>query len=165
MPDLVTHIAVAHLLKRPFEIRNPSKDHAPLRTIFYLGVMLPDLMSRPWYILFPPVKDWVLAFHTPLGMLLTCALLAMFFEKPIRKKVFYFLIFGTMLHFAMDCLQKQVTGNNFWLFPFSYRNFGFGLFWAGDAVAFVPAWIALVAVMEGVFYITKRRSNQLKNEN
>lgn len=163
MPDLVTHVAVAHLLKRPFEIRNPSWNHAPLRTIFYLGAMLPDLLSRPWYILFPPVHDWVLAFHTPSGMLLTCGLLALMFERRLRKKAFLCLMLGAVLHFGMDCLQKQVTGNNFWPFPFSWRDFGYGLFWAGDAVAYFPVWIVLVVLMEGIIRFTKRGSRRLKN--
>jgi hypothetical protein len=160
MPDLITHVAAAHLLKRPFEIRDPSRNHAPVRTIFYLGAMLPDLLSRPWYILFPPVQDWVVAFHTPFGMLLTCGLLTLLFERNLRGKVFLWLMAGVLLHFGMDCLQKQVTGNNFWLFPFSWRNFGYGLFWAGEAVTFMPVWIALVALMEGIFFLKKHKSNR-----
>jgi hypothetical protein len=165
MPDLITHVAVAHLLKRPFEIRNPSGDHALVRTVFYLGVMLPDLLSRPWYILFSPVHDWVVAFHTPFGMLLTSGLLALLFERSLRGKVFLWLMLGVLLHFGIDCLQKQVTGNNFWLFPFSWRNFGYGLFWAGEAVAFMPVWIVLVVLMEGSIHLTKRGSNRSTHEN
>jgi hypothetical protein len=157
MPDLITHAAVAHLIKRPFEFRNPSGKHAPARTAFYLGVMLPDLLSRPLYILFPPVHDWVIAFHTPFGMLLASAIVALFFARAIRKKIFGWLFAGTVLHFAMDCLQKQVTGNNFWLFPFSWKNYGFGIFWAGDVIPFIPVWIALVLLMEGVHALKQKK--------
>ncbi len=158
MPDLITHTAIAHLAGKPFEIRKPSAHAAPLRILLYIGVMLPDLMSRPWYILSPSIHDWVVAFHTPSGMLVTCAFASLLFERTLRKRAFTGLFFGSLLHLAVDCLQKQVTGNNFWLFPFSWKNFGIGLFWAGEAMPFVPAWIALVLLMEVL--LRRRKSNR-----
>jgi hypothetical protein len=160
MPDLITHAAIAHLARRPFEFRNPSANPVPLRILFYIGVMLPDLMSRPWYILFPALHDWVIAFHTPFGMLVACAFASLLFERRLRKRAFGWLFLGTILHFITDCLQKQVTGNNFWLFPLSWKNFGVGLFWAGEAIPFVPVWIALVLLME--FFFHWKKSNRIR---
>ena len=160
MPDLITHTAIARLLSGPFEFRNRSPHRLPLGIFLYIGVMLPDLMSRPWYILSPSVHDWVVAFHTPFGMLTACAFAALFFERSLRAGVFGRLFLGTVLHFAVDCLQKQVTGNNYWLFPFSWKNFGVGLFWADDAIPFVPVWIALVLLMEVILRV--RRVKQFK---
>jgi hypothetical protein len=157
MPDLITHAAIAHLAGRPFESRNPFADPGPARIFLYLGVMLPDLMSRPWYILSPAVHDWVVAFHTPAGMLAACAFLSLLFERTLRKRAFALLFLGSVMHFAVDCLQRQVTGNNFWLFPFSWKNFGIGLFWAGDAIPFVPVWIALVLLMEVILHYKKSK--------
>jgi hypothetical protein len=165
MPDLITHVAVAHLIKRPFEVTYPSKDLTRFRIFFYLGVMLPDLLSRPWYILFPRIQDWVTAFLTPFGALLACGFIALLFEKPLRFGAFRFLLSGSALHFALDCLQKQVVGNNFWLFPFSWKTFGIGLFWTGDAIPFIPLWVALVLLMEGILYFKKRRSRRLAVDN
>jgi hypothetical protein len=161
MPDLITHTAIAHLIRRPFESGNPSKNPAQTRILFLVGVMLPDLMSRPWYILFPAVHDWVVAFHTPAGMLAACAAASLLFERCMRRKAFLWLFLGTVLHFAADGLQKQVTGNNFWLFPFSWKNFGIGLFWAGDAIPFVPVWIVLVLGME--LYFSTRRAKRAED--
>jgi hypothetical protein len=122
--------------------------------------MLPDLMSRPWYILRPSVHDWVVAFHTPAGMLAACAAASLLFERGLRGKAFLWLSLGAALHFAVDSLQKQVTGNNFWLFPFSWKNFGTGLFWAGDAIPLVPVWAGLVLCME--LYFHRRKSNLMR---
>jgi hypothetical protein len=158
MPDLVTHTAIAHLMRRPSGWRHSAKSDAAMRLMFYLGAMLPDLPSRPAYIVFPSLHDWVVAFHTPVGMLFTCAFLSLLFERPLRKKAFGWLFLGAVLHFAVDCLQKQVTGNNFWLFPFSWKNFGIGLFWAGEAMAFVPVWIALVLLVELLIHWKKSNS-------
>jgi hypothetical protein len=163
MPDLITHTAIAYLARRPFEFLKPSADPAPVRILFYIGVMLPDLMSRPWYILSPAVHDWMVAFHTPFGMLVACASASLLFKRTMRKKAFGWLFLGTVLHFAVDCLQKQVTGNNFWLFPFSWKNFGIGLFWAGEALPFVPVWIALVLLME--FFFRRKESNRIRRTN
>jgi hypothetical protein len=163
MPDLITHTAVAHLIRRPFESGNPPDDPAPMRILFLVGVMLPDLMSRPWYILSPAVHDWVVAFHTPAGMLISCMAASLLFERCLRRKAFLWLSIGAGLHFAADGFQKQVTGNNFWLFPFSWKSFGIGLFWAGDAIQFVPAWIVLVLCME--FYLHWRKSNRIRRMN
>jgi hypothetical protein len=156
VPDLVTHAAFGYILQRPYETLRPSQDDAFKRTLFFLGVMLPDLLSRPWYILFPSVHDWVVAFHTPAGTLAFCGLLASRMEKSFRGTAFRFLAIGGLSHFLLDCFQKQVTGNNFWLFPFSWHNFGIGLFWAGDAMAYTPVWIGLCALLEVGLRLSRR---------
>lgn len=159
MPDLVTHVALGHILRRPYEALRPDPDDASKRLLFYLGIILPDVLSRPLYILFPGVHDWVVAFHTPAGLLAASGLLASRFEKPFRGVVFRFLAGGGLFHFLTDCFQKQVTGNNFWLFPFSYHNFGYGLFWAGEAMTFAPVWVGLAVLMEiGLWLFRARRS-------
>jgi hypothetical protein len=161
MPDLITHTAVAHLIRRPFESANTSNNPAPMRILFLIGVMMPDLMSRPWYILSPAVHDWVVAFHTPAGMLAACAAASLLLERSLRRKAFLWLFSGAVLHFAVDSLQKQVSGNNFWLFPFSWKNFGIGLFWAGEAIPFVPVWLALVLGLE--LYFSTRSAKKVED--
>jgi hypothetical protein len=164
VPDLVTHVVSAYLVRRPGEVFRPSESDADGRALFYMGVMLPDLLSRPWYILFPSVHDWVFAFHTPAGMVAVAGLLASRFEKPLRQTAFRLLAAGGVLHFLLDCLQKQVTPNNFWLFPFSYRNFGIGLFWAGEAVRLVPLWLGSCVLFEIGLRLVRSRTARTANE-
>ncbi|MDM7924465.1 MAG: hypothetical protein QUS35_00425 [bacterium] len=162
MPDLVTHAAIGYLIRRPVEILRPSRDDASKRMLFFLGVILPDILSRPIYILLPGLHDWVVAFHTPAGLLAASGLLASRFEKPFRPTAFRFLVAGGLFHFLLDCFQKQVTGNNFWLFPFSYHDFGFSLFWAGDIVAFAPVWVGLAVLMEiGLRFGSRHRKAEI----
>ena len=132
MPDLITHVAFIHLLRRPFDLKkqiwNPN-----LRILFYVGTILPDILTRPFYILFPSTFSWTVAIHTFAGMFIICALIAFFFEVKIRRQVFVLLISGAAFHFLLDAFQKQLIGNNYWLFPLSWKNFGLGIFWAGEA--------------------------------
>lgn len=160
MPDLCTHIFAAHLIKRgpAFFSSKPSQIHG--RILFYIGTMLPDLLSRPWYILIPPLKDWVIALHTPMGALLTFAIFTHFFEPRFRRLAFLNLCGGGGLHFFLDAFQKQILGNNFWLFPFSWKDFGFDVFWVGDVIPFVPLWIFLFIVIEILFSIHIRRTRK-----
>ena len=164
MPDLITHVAVSHLVKRPFELQRKGKSAVAFRTIFYFGTILPDILTRPFYILFPATYNWVIFFHTPAGIALTSALIAFLFESTIRRKVFINLIAGAGLHFFMDAFQKQVSGNNFWLFPFSWKDFGFGVAWPGEIMYFIPLWLTLVVFLEmWIYFRSKKRTNEQKN--
>lgn len=163
MPDLITHVAVSHLIKRPFELRYTEKQMVPFRILFYLGIVLPDILTRPWYILFPVTEDWTVFFHTPLGMLLIISLISLFLEPSLRRKAFINLSAGVGFHFLLDALQKQVTGNNYWLFPFSWKNFGYGIMWADEFMDLIPVWIGLVVLMEfGVYFLRKRNKSILR---
>jgi hypothetical protein len=157
VPDLVTHVAAAHFLLRPFDARRPALEIPPGRLFFYVGAMLPDLASRPWYILFPSVHDFVVPLHTPAGLFACAGLFALLLDAPLRRTAFAWTSAGGLFHFGLDCLQKQVAGNNFWLFPISWRNFGFGLFWADRAVALAPLWIAALAAFEAALRLAFRR--------
>jgi len=148
MPDLVTHTAVAHLLRRSIDLKKYSRADSRLRVLFYLGTILPDILTRPWYILFPSTHDWTLPFHTPIGALLICALLALFFESRLQKRAFAWLASGTVLHFLLDGLQRQVVDNNLWLYPFSWKDFGYGFLWAGEIMRFIPVTLGLVVLLE-----------------
>lgn len=160
MPDLCTHFLTAHVLKRGPDFFSSKTSPIHPRIVFYMGTLLPDLLSRPWYILFPPLKDWVIAMHTPMGALLAFAILSYFFEPGFRRSVFLNLCGGGALHFLLDAFQKQILGNNFWLFPFSWKDFGFDVFWAGDVIPFVPLWIFLFIVIEMLYFIRTRRSRK-----
>ena len=148
MPDLVTHTAIAHLIRRLFDLRKSTGAVSSLRILFYLGTILPDILTRPWYILFPATYNWSLPFHTPAGVLSACGLIALLFEPGLQKKVFWLLAAGSILHLILDGFQKQIIGNNFWLYPFTWKDFGYGVLWAGEIMRYIPYWLGLVVTME-----------------
>jgi len=119
MPDLITHVAFTHLVKRPFELKGNENNIFSFRVILYLGAILPDITTRPWYIVFPATKSWTASLHTPFSAILCCALLSLFFHPGIRKKVFLYLLLGVILHFFLDTfsiiLSGRITG--FFHFP------------------------------------------------
>jgi hypothetical protein len=158
MPDLITHFALNHLIKRFLELKTGSFSSIRIRTFFYLGTILPDVLTRPLYIAFSVNQDWTVAIHTPLGLGLISIVISLFIEPGIRKRAFINLISGGILHLILDSFQQQVTGNNFWLFPFSYHNFGFNIFRAGDLIPFTPLWIVIIVILElWIYYLGKKR--------
>jgi len=149
MPDLVTHFTSAYILKIPDR-------WARFRVPFYLGALLPDLLSRPWTIIHPPASHLVYSLHTPLMTAIICLLIAQLFEEDIRPSVRVNLLLGVTLHFSLDILQKQATIAYYWLFPFSWKTFGLGLFWPEDTVRLVPLWVGLILTIEAVLQFRKK---------
>lgn len=159
MPDLITHVTIAHILRRPFELVKQQKAVLPFRTLFLLGTILPDILTRPFYILFPIDQDWTVALHTPLGGWLSCTIIAFLFKPAIRKRAYINLLGGAGIHFLLDSLQKQIVGNNFWLFPFSYKNFSIGIMTAGELIPFIPLWIGLVIILELSIFLYRKKKH------
>ena len=153
MPDLITHAAVAYFIARP-------KRLVRFRIAFYLGAILPDLLARPFHIIKPELTLYLVGVHTPAFVLLFCLLFAELFDKDVRNSVRNCLIAGSSLHFLLDVLQKHLIKGYFWLFPFSYKNFGLGLAWAEDFLNFIPLWILLVILLE--LWLWKRRGKNRK---
>ena len=137
MPDLLTHFLVAYLLVQILSIKRYA-------SIFYVGAILPDVLSRPFmladlwsYWFFEPL-------HTPLVLILSCSLLTCFFEEEIRKKVFAYLLTGVSLHLFMDVFQKHMTLGYPWLFPFSWVDFEIGLLWPEQSLYYLPVLLTLI---------------------
>lgn len=149
MPDLVTHFTAAYLLKIP---RRWSRFRVP----FYLGAILPDLMSRPFYIVYPPAGYFIFSLHTPVILIVVCFLIAQFFEREIRSGVRANLLLGIALHFSLDLLQKTTIAGYFWLFPFSWKDLDLGLFWPHESIRLVPVWIGLVIALEAMLRLKKK---------
>lgn len=148
MPDLVTHSAVAWILGR--------KGNFEYRIIFYLGAILPDVLARPIYILFPKYYLYSIAVHTPVFMIIFSLLFAEFFDRNIKRKIFGYLLLGVLLHFLLDALQKHLVTGYFWLFPFSWYSTSFGLFWSESFINIIPYWFLLIAIVELFLFFQKK---------
>ncbi len=148
MPDLITHTAVAYFFSRGSRIIKNS-------TLFYVGTILPDILTRAFFILFPKTYFAVYPFHTPLGLLLVCLLFSFFFKEAQRKEVFLSLIAGGWLHLCLDLLQKHLEPSYALLFPFSWRTFEIGVFLPEHIVMCAPLWVAAICVNE--FFARKKQ--------
>ncbi len=157
MPELVTHISAAYLVRRG------TKSIAQTAALFYLGVILPDVLTRPVNILLPPLYWFVRPLHTPLALTMVCLLLSYFFAETVRRKVFLSLIFGAYFHLVLDLFQKAIGPAYPWLFPFSWRSFQIGLFWPEDSLVLLPVWglLGIVLVVRGL--MRGRKSKKAKN--
>ncbi|MEA1928149.1 MAG: hypothetical protein U9N73_08065, partial [Candidatus Auribacterota bacterium] len=150
MPDLITHVAGAYLVKKGFRITK-------FLVLFYLGSMLPDLVSRPFHILWPRTLFAAQAFHSPIGIFLICWMISLFFREDQRKPVFFLLFFGSMIHMIMDAGQKHLIGGYIWFFPFSIKTYTLGLFWPEDSVRFLPYTVLIVLIILGISKWRERR--------
>lgn len=149
MPDLLTHLCSAQLVRRGLLDR--------LFPLFALGAMLPDLLSRPAHILFPAAYPFVKPLHSPLVCIPCCALLAFLFVPGIRRAAFACLLAGTALHLALDAFQRQLGPEYFWLFPFSWRSGALGLFWPEQALVFLPVTVAVTLLVSAWRRVRARR--------
>ncbi len=160
MPDLITHTAVAYFASRP-------RSCARYRAIFYLGTILPDLLSRPLYILKPELFVYAAAIHTPIFLTAFCLLLAELFNETIRRGTRISLLAGVGLHLFLDLLQRHVAAGYFWLFPFSWKSFEIGWFWPETPLSLAPLWISLVLATEAIIRLrgaTVERKSMLERK-
>ncbi len=150
MPDLITHVAGAYLAKRGFRI-------AGMASLFYLGAILPDLLSRPLHLLWPALFISTQPLHSPIGVFLVCWLIALFFREDQRRLAFRLLAGGSIVHFLLDLLQKHLVGGYAWLYPFSFRFYSLGFIRPEDSLLFLPLTLAAAAV---VFLVHRRRGER-----
>lgn len=122
MPDLVTHCSVAYFFMETSKFpRNP--------VLFYVGTILPDILTRPFYIVHAGLYPIVTPFHTPVVLLLICLLASFLFAEGTRKTVFFSLLGGCYLHIMVDLTQRHILPEYFVFLPFSWKTFEFGIIW------------------------------------
>jgi len=141
VPDLITHTVLGYFLVRRWR-------HAAYAFLFLIGNMMPDLMTRPFYIMYSTSYWWVYPLHTPLGALVVCWGLTGLFNERDRRPVFLALAGGSMAHFALDMLQKHAGMGYVWFMPFSWGFTDWGLFRPEDALRWLPVSVGIVAVAE-----------------
>jgi hypothetical protein len=149
MPDLVTHTAIAYFAVRHSVFKR-------FRIVFYLGTILPDISSRPFYIIQPALYPYTVAIHTPVFSVVSCLVLAELFSTDIRRYVRAYLIAGVALHYILDLIQKHLGEGYYLLFPFSWTSNKIGMLWPEEILLFVPVWLILIAVSELLLYSRKK---------
>lgn len=133
MPDLVTHVVAGYGLQRAVWPR--------LSAWFLVGAVLPDILTRPFTILWPGSFWWTMPLHTPMGLLLVCAAIALLTRRT--GSVFGNLGAGALLHLFLDLFQVHLAGSYYLLFPFSWRSVEVDLIWPETTLYLLPAWIAI----------------------
>lgn len=151
MPELVTHTVAAYLIRK----RNiPTAD----LLIYLFGAMLPDLLTRPFMILYPPIRYFVNVLHTPVALVLVIYLIAQYFEDSIRNKVMKLLALGTFTHLFLDLFQNSIQYRGYsWFFPFTFWDFRIGLFWPEDSVSYLPITLAVFVIDVVMTYRAKSK--------
>jgi hypothetical protein len=143
MPDLLTHIMVAEGCRK-------IGWKGRLTPWFLVGTVLPDLLTRPFTVLFPGFYWWVMPLHTPIGLLLVCTLLSRFYPRQQRSQAFSNLIGGAAVHLLLDVGQKHIGSGYQLLFPFSWSSYEIGLFWPETSLYLLPLWLAV-----GIFVVVR----------
>lgn len=151
MPDLVTHISVAFIVK--------ALNRRPMTPVFVAGTVLPDLLSRipekalllchehvlelPRFVLYTPAVA-----HLPTGILVWSLALAFFFPEDVRLLAWWNLLAGALLHVLLDLTQAHLGSAYTLLFPFLYlKHLEVG--WLGTETSLIaaPFLAALAAVL------------------
>ncbi|MCX6356668.1 MAG: hypothetical protein NT045_02130 [Candidatus Aureabacteria bacterium] len=100
MPDLITHLCSLQVVRQFVRVRHLS--------VVMLGVILPDIISRPLHIFFPATYWYMAPLHSPLVCLLYCLLVSLLWAPELRRGVFLALLAGVALHLLFDSMQNQL---------------------------------------------------------
>ena len=131
MPDLVTHSPLAYFFRETSKFpRNP--------VLFYIGTILPDILTRPFYIVDAGIYPIVRPFHTPVVLLFICLLASFLFTEGSRKTVFFSLLGGSYLHILLDLTRRHILPEYHLFFPFSWKTVEFGFLWSESWFNILP---------------------------
>lgn len=149
MPDLVSHAASGFILRNFFPRRQSCKKAF---TLVLLGLMLPDLFSRTWWILGPGFSHTAHYFHTPFACFLQTFVIACCFVPGQRTLAFRAVTTGWVLHQTFDLFQGSLNNGFYYLFwPFYNQPVSFGLFWVGHW-----PYVAALTILAALF--TRKKS-------
>jgi hypothetical protein len=152
MPELIGHIAAARIIRAIPPISNQMVDSDqrvdPHRTaIYYLGTILPDLLTRPFHILYPPCRPYVTALHSPFCCILASVVVARAFAPHLRATACRLLIIGALVHQLLDLIQKQVAMGYCIFFPFSTYSPTFALLWPDETLWLSPVLLLVALIL------------------
>ena len=152
MPDWLAHVLFAYvlcsLLSMKFKLFTK-----PNTALVMVGALSPDLVKVElgFDLLGIAVEDFVLPLHTPVGSLLSAALIALLFTEAVM--VFALFVLGFATHFALDLLLGHVSSGMLLLFPVSWSEYQLGWIHADNP------WVALILLGLAVLvYVMLNRS-------
>jgi len=159
MPDLMTHLTAAYLIKRAVSPRKHVLS-------FVAGATLPDLVSyiplfavgacmslqRAGLVDLQGVTHWFsdlpylfAPLHGIVPFFLLCWILVLFFPEEGRKGTFVNLLLGAGLHFLMDLAQESHNPTGYLLFPLSGKSFSLHGFGSESSLYVAPFLTAVAA--------------------
>ncbi len=151
MPDLITHLVVPYTVGRA--AGRVSIRPRPWLALLCLGAVLPDLLTRAFGVAFPfaPIGRFLLPWHTPIGLLVICLMLAFAFPEAKRPAYLGWLMAGVGVHLGLDLFQKAIIeGHYYWFFPFSAKKAQIGLYWPDETILYTPYLLAAGLTIEAV---------------
>ena len=151
MPDLMTHFLASHLVRRGRDAAAANPWSGAIALVFYIGAVLPDIITRPLTILTgSQTVFWAtMPTHTPVILVVESWALSLLCRMELRARVFGLLCAGWLTHLALDLLQRHIwNGAYFWFFPFSWATGQIPLFWPNDAMWAIPFLLIIVVVIE-----------------
>lgn len=153
MPDLATHVAAAYLASWfKLNLRRETL------SLFLLGNILPDILTRPIYAVLPQAYWFFAPLHTPVGIVLACGVISQMFDFSLRKKTFMILLVGAVFHLLLDSLQKRVVDVYGILFPISWKDIYIGVFWPDESLVLLFVLLIIIflcMISKQIFHIIK----------
>mgnify|MGYP001246578268 CR=1 FL=1 len=113
MPDIISHLASGYLV-RNIQVKWKTFHYAfPL---ILLGLVLPDLFSRPYWVIGPGFFFTSHYFHTPFACFLQTLAIASLFAPGHRRMAFRAITIGWILHQSFDLLQRSLDPGYYYIF-------------------------------------------------
>ena len=153
MPDWLAHVLFAYVLCSVLGTKFNHFTKANTALVM-AGALIPDLVKVKlgFDLLGIDVRPFLEPLHTPIGSLLSAALIALLFIEAVV--VFSLFVLGFTTHFALDLLLGHVSGGMLLLFPVSWAEYQLGVIHSDNP------WVALVLLgTSGFVYVLQNRSS------
>ena len=177
MPDPATHVLLPLAGLRVIEIvKKKELVSSSSRYLLALGCLFPDLIDKtipytfkyfirtgeymeilPENKYYFPLLEYL---HTPLMLLICIYVFCFFFRVEYRKKAFYALSTGVIIHLVFDMLQGNICCVGYlWLFPFSFNKPEIiTIFYDDRTVPLVPVFFTVFVMIEIIFRYVARKN-------
>jgi hypothetical protein len=151
MVDWLSHVLLAWIICQILSVK--FKFFGGRNTaIVMIGALIPDIIKVGLLFRWINIDIWdfIVPLHTPVGAVLSAAVIALFFEEHMNA--FKLLLFGMATHFLFDLPLAHLSGGMLMLFPFHWGRYQVYIIPTDDCI--VPILASVVAI---VIYIVKSR--------